>query len=101
MRVHAFFVPGVVAALLAGALLVAPASAVVIPRTCGTVTHNGKRYIIRSHQLTCSKAKPWATRYLRTRRAPSGFRCTRYDPRETKIRFTCRRRDQDFLAIRK
>ncbi len=101
MRSRTLFASVAVASMLGAALLVAPVSAVTIPRTCGTVTHNGKRYLIRTHQLSCSKGKPYATRYLRTRRAPEGWRCTRYDPRETKIRFVCRRRDRDFLAIRK
>ena len=101
MRFRALSVSVLATSLLGTAVLVAPASAVVVPRTCGTVTHDGKRYIIRTHQLSCSKGKPWATRYLRTRRAPDGWRCTRYDPRETKIRFTCRRGERQFFAIRK
>lgn len=89
------------AALAALALPAVPADATTYPRTCGTTKVKGKKYVIRTHLLTCTKGKPYAIEYLKRKRAPKGWRCTNYDRSQTSVVFTCRRRNRDFLAIRK
>jgi hypothetical protein len=79
----------------------APASGVVPTKRCGTISVKGKRYSARAHIVSCPFAKRWASRYLATRRRPSGWRCRRYNPRETKIAFVCRRRGTDYYAVRR
>ena len=85
---------------LAVALAATPASAIVDPVSCGTTTVNGKRYQIKVDQITCAKGKPYAREYLRTRRKPTGYRCTNY-PSSSKFKFICRRGDRTFLAIKR
>ena len=84
--------------LTAGA---APAEAVISPTSCGYIKVGGKRYQVRTHQVRCRTARPWAVRYLRYNRRPRGWTCRNYDPKQTKFRFMCRRGDRNFVAIRR
>jgi len=78
-----------------------PAGAVVPPRNCGTTTVKGKRYNIKSDQLSCSTAKRHSRRYLSTGRRPSGYRCKSYRSSQTALRFRCERGSREFFAIRR
>ena len=89
---------GLLGALLAAA---APAGATVPPTDCGLTTVKGKRYDIKTHLISCKRAKPWARSYLRSGRKPNGYRCRNYSAKVTKFRFICRRGGRDFLAIRR
>jgi hypothetical protein len=65
------------------AVTVAPAVAVsshaiVPPKNCGTITVRHHRYQIKADQLTCSKAKTHASRYLSAGTRPPGYKCHRY-----------------------
>jgi len=92
------WLPLLLAGLLATAL---PASATVPPTECGLTTVKGKRYDIKTHQVSCKRGKPWARSYLRSGRKPKGYRCRNYSAKVTKFRFICRRGARDFLAIRR
>lgn len=91
------------AALAAGLLLAAgpaaPATAVVPPRSCGSLTAKGKRYDVKADQIACSSAKRWTRTYLETKRRPSGYTCRRYT--DTKLAFRCNRGVRQFFAIRR
>jgi hypothetical protein len=66
---------------LAGALLFAgvmTSDAIVPPKNCGTITVKHRRYQIKADQLTCSKAKTYASRYLGSGTRPPGYKCHRY-----------------------
>jgi len=84
----------VVAALVVGALP-APAEA-AHARSCGTI-HNvvGKRdFKVFATQVPCRKAKSWARTYLRKRRSPRGFRCSRLRQPGVKAVLYCRGKGQ-------
>lgn len=90
-------------ALLAAAVALAaaaPATATISPRNCGPLRVDGKRYTVKSHLLTCRKAKPWAKTYLDTGRRPTGWSCRKF-PRRSSFAFLCRRGDMDFYALRR
>jgi hypothetical protein len=93
--------PGSVLAAVVAVGLAAPAGATTSPRVCGKVTIKGQEYLIKTHLLTCSKGKPYATTYLKRHRRPKGWKCTDYPPEQSAIAFTCRRSGRDFLAIRR
>ena len=57
---------------------------------------NGKRYEIKTHQVTCKRGKPMARTYLRSGRRPKGWSCRNYSAKVTKFRFICRRGARDF-----
>jgi len=97
-KLLALTVSALLVALVASAL---PATATVPPTDCGLMRVKGKRYNIKTHSITCRRAKPWTKRYLTTGRRPRGYRCRNYDPKVTKFRFRCARRDRDFFAIRR
>lgn len=52
--------------------------AIVPPKNCGTITVKGHRYQIKADQLSCSKAKTYASRYLASGTRPAGYSCHRY-----------------------
>lgn len=91
----------VAAVLAAGLALPSGAGAVISPRTCGTQVYKEKRYLIRAHVISCSKAKRYARDYLVHRRKPPGWRCQRFDARTSKLAFRCSRSRADVFAIRK
>ena len=91
----------VVLALVLAFALAMPAAATIAPRNCGPISAKGVRYTVKAHIVGCSKAKPWADRYLETGRKPSGYSCRKYDPDVTRIRFRCTRGTRDFYAIRR
>lgn len=95
LAVVALVVTGVTSAALAP-----PGSAIVPPTDCGRVTVEGKRYNIKADQLRCSRARPYARRYLATGDRPSGYRCRKFG-RETKLKFRCTRGIKVFFAIRR
>ena len=103
-RVHIRAIPRAcataVALVIACAALATPSAAIVPPTDCGVITVKGKRYDIKADQLRCKTAKPWASRYLSTRRRPSGYRCRNFGS-ETKLKFRCSRGAKVFFAIRR
>lgn len=89
-------------ALVLGSAHAATASAIVPPRDCGYVTVNAKRYNIKADQLACTTARRYSTNYLiSVKRKPTGYRCTRYNSAETKLRFRCVKGTRTFFAIRR
>jgi len=91
------------AVALAGAVLATAArdaGAIVPPRDCGSLTAKGKRYNIKADQIRCSTARRYSSRYLKTGRRPSGYRCTNYTS-GTKLKFRCARGIRTFFAIRR
>ena len=86
----------------AAVLALAPAAtAIVPPRNCGKITVEGKRYQIKSDQLRCRRAKRYSRRYLASGDRPSGYRCTNYSARETRLKFRCAKGLRTFFAIRR
>lgn len=88
----------VTCAMLAG--LAPPSAAIVPPSDCGMLTVKAKRYNVKADQLRCPTARSYASRYLSTRRRPSGYRCRDFG-RETKLKFRCARGIKVFFAIRR
>jgi hypothetical protein len=82
------------------AAIAAPSAAIVPPTDCGIITVKGKRYDIKADQLRCTTAKPWASRYLSSRKRPSGYTCRNFGS-ETKLKFRCSRGIKVFFAIRR
>ena len=89
-----------VALMIASTLLATPSAAIVPPTDCGVITVKGKRYDIKADQLRCRTAKPYASKYLSTRRRPSGYTCRNYGA-ETKLKFRCSRGIKVFFAIKR
>ena len=90
-------------ALVAGAVLAfpgVPADAVVPPTNCGFLKVGGKRYQIKTHRVSCRRARPWSSRYLRYHRRPTGWRCRDF-PRRSSFKFMCERGDRDFYAVKR
>lgn len=86
-------------ALVAALCLPAVASAVVPPKSCGTMTVKGKRYQIKADQMRCSRAKDYARDYLKSRDRPRGYRCRSY--KGSKLKFRCERGSKTFFAIKR
>jgi hypothetical protein len=88
-------------ATLATLAALAPRTAAIVPPTdCGMLTVKAKRYNIKADQLRCEPARTYASRYLSTRRRPSGYRCRDFGA-ETKLKFRCARGIRVFFAIRR
>lgn len=87
-----------VAAVLAVVMIPAPAGATTYPRTCGSTTWKGDRFILKAHLISCSKGKRYGLDYLRKRKRPKGWSCTNGKQGES-IRFICRKSGASFLAI--
>jgi hypothetical protein len=77
------------------------ASAVVPTKACGTLSAKGKSYKVRGHLVGCNFARLWTSRYLKSGRRPTGWRCRRYSARESRIAFVCRKGGTDFYAVRR
>lgn len=95
----------VVAALVALALgaLPAPADA-AHARRCGSIYNVvGERdYRVFATGVACRTAKRWSATYLKRRRSPVGFRCSRVRQRGVKQVFFCRgTRNRSFYAERR
>jgi hypothetical protein len=92
----------VLAGSCAAALLLsaAPAGAIVPPRNCGMMTVKAARFQVKADQIRCSAARPYARRYLATRKRPQGYRCRTYGS-ETALAFRCSRGVKVFFAIRR
>lgn len=88
------------ASVCAAAIAETPARATISPKSCGTAKVNGTTYRVRTHLLSCPRARSWSIAYLKRRAVPSGYRCRRFDRRVTRIAFTCFKGQRDFLAIR-
>ena len=86
--------------VIACAAFASPSAAIVPPTDCGIITVKGKRYDIKSDQLRCRTVRPWASRYLSTRRKPSGYTCRNFGS-QTKLKFRCSRGIKVFFAIRR
>ena len=90
----------IVAAVLAGALLLsAGAGATVPPRNCGPLTVANRHYIIKADQIRCVTAKADAKNYLVSHRRPSGYTCRDY--KNTRMTFRCNKGIRVFFAIRR
>lgn len=92
-------------ALVAGLLVAAvPASAIVPPRNCGTMTVKGKRWQVVADQIRCSTAKKWAATYIRSYKTPRYYTCKR-GPKGSSLWRTCRATryspDREFKIIKK
>ena len=94
VRVVAFFV-----AVVVGAVIVAPASATVPPRTCGPMVVAKKNYIVKADQIRCATAMKNAKSYLTSKRRPTGFKCK--DFKGSAMTFRCSKGVQVFFAIRR
>jgi hypothetical protein len=79
-RRFVFVRPAILSTLLVLVALAAagPVHAIVPPKNCGTITVKGKRYNIKADQLTCTKARTYASRYLASSTRPPGYSCRRY-----------------------
>jgi hypothetical protein len=83
--------PLVVLAVLAAlvvALSAAPAAAVPAI-ACGKVKVHHKSYKVRAHVLACAKARKWTVNVLLNHGPPTGYKCRRFDPKITRVRFVC------------
>jgi hypothetical protein len=58
-------------------------------------------YSVKTHLVSCKFAKSWTNTYLSKNRKPPKFSCTKYNPKQTRIRFRCYRGDKDFFAVRR
>lgn len=87
------------AMVLAGGGPVAPAHATVPPTDCGFLTAKGHRYNVKTHLVSCRRARDWSKAYLVRNRRPAGWRCRRYA--DTALVFRCRRGGRDFFAIKR
>jgi hypothetical protein len=56
---------------------------------CGRITVKRHRYSVRAHVLSCYAARVWSGKYLSNGYVPHGYRCHRYNPRITRVRFLC------------
>jgi hypothetical protein len=78
-----------------------PATATMPPTRCGKMDVGGKTYKVSTHLLECDFARKWARRYLKNGDHPRGWTCTSYPPEETRIAFSCRKRNTSYYAVRK
>lgn len=89
--------------VIAVAALLAPggglAGATVPPTDCGTIKVKATRYDVKSHRVSCRRARDWSRAYLARRKRPSGWRCDRYT--DSALVFRCRRGGRDFFAVRR
>lgn len=88
-------------AMVVGALLAAAggAGATVPPTDCGTVRAKSSRYDVKSHRVSCGRARDWSRAYLVRRKRPGGWSCRRYT--DSALVFRCRRGARDFFAVRR
>ncbi|MEX2194657.1 MAG: hypothetical protein WD844_05165 [Thermoleophilaceae bacterium] len=93
------------AALAAVVFAALPAAAEAAhARSCGSIYNVvGKRdYKVFSTGVACRSAKRWSRTYLRRRRSPRGYRCSRIRQRGVKAVFFCRgTRSRSFYAERR
>jgi hypothetical protein len=91
------------AALIAATFAAGPASAIVPPKNCGTVSVKGKTYNIKSDQLRCPKAREYSVRYLKTRSKPAAYKCFTYSGSSIKFRCVAAKYNPDrtFYAIKR
>lgn len=75
-------------AALVVAFTAAPASAVPAI-SCGKVKVHKKSYKVRAHVLACTKARKWTVNVLLNHGPPAGYKCRRFDPKITRVRFVC------------
>jgi hypothetical protein len=80
---------------------VEPATAVVPPKRCGKLEVQGKTYKVSTHRRKCDFARKWSKRYLKNGQYPAGWTCASYPPEETRIVFSCRKRQASYYAVRK
>ena len=90
-------------AAAAAVLLCLPgaATAVVPPKSCGSMTVKGKRYQVKADQISCKSGRDHARRFIRTGRKPSGYRCRDYPSRKGRVDFYCNDGRKIFFAIRR
>ena len=101
MRRTTLSVAALVAVLALAAVSAPGAGATVPPKNCGTVTVKSKRFQIKADQITCRTAKTYSRRYLGSHSRPSGYRCSDYSKKATKLRFRCSKSVRVFFAIRR
>ena len=90
------------AAAAAAALLVpAAAPAVVPPKSCGSLTYKGKGYRIKADQISCKSGREHALRYLKTHRAPGGYKCKDLSKSRGRVNFYCNDGRKVFFGIRR
>jgi hypothetical protein len=84
-------------------VLAMPAGAIVPPRDCGTIRVAGKKYNIKTDQLSCTKAKDYSREFLKSGSKPSGYKCNRYQ--DSSLAFRCVKTsanpDKTFFAIKR
>ena len=89
------------AALVAALTMTTAATAVVPPKNCGTMSVKGKRYQVKADQISCRSGRRYASRYLRTERKPSGYRCRDYPSKRGRVDFYCNNGRKIFFAVRR
>lgn len=92
------FLAAALAAILA---LPALATAVVPPKSCGTMTVSGKKYQVKGDQMSCSTARDHAKRFIKTGKKPSGYKCKDYPSKKGRVDFYCNKAKKIFFAIRR
>ena len=80
--------------------IASPSSATMPPTRCGKIKVGHKTYRISTHLLDCDFARKWSRRYLKSKDHPRGWSCTSYSPEETRIAFSCRKRNTSYYAVR-
>jgi hypothetical protein len=76
--------------LTAGAVALWATPAAAVPAVgCGKITVHHKRYSIRAHVLSCTRARNWSYAFLGKGRVPAGYDCQRFSPKITRVRFVC------------
>ncbi len=91
----------VAAALVAALCLPAAATAVVPPKSCGSMTVKAKRYQVKADQMSCSTGRDHAKRFLQSGRKPSGYTCKDYPSKKGRVDFYCNNGRKIFFAIRR
>ena len=77
------------------------ATAVVPPKSCGSMTVKGKRYQVKADQISCSSGRDHAKRFLTRGRKPRGYSCKDYPSKKGRVDFYCNNGRKIFFAIRR
>ena len=77
------------------------ATAVVPPKSCGSMTVKSKRYQVKADQISCSTGRDHAKRFLRSGAKPRGYKCKDYPSKKGRVDFYCNDGRKIFFAIRR
>lgn len=80
---------GVILALLLITALLAESATAVPSVSCGYIKVGSTRYLVTAHVLSCTSAKSWAANYIAHGTIPHGYKCQKFPPGLTRVRFTC------------